>query len=455
MGKSIVISVNLAGTDFTREYAVEPDRPLVELVRRVAEDQNVPLVTRQGRPLAWEAEGPDWREGKTGRTDLTRTQPLDRIAARMQEEFGDRSPLFMISVTIPGAAEALTERAEADKRAEIAARLAQREAERLAEEAAMGPGLVEGQDEDVVTERVAAISDRVLEDQATEPTGAPPQRPGAVDIRTPGGPSHARGSGQDGRPVEQRIRRADQGAGPGTGERRARRAKQGAGGAGGGARRRKGGKKKGAVLWGLPMGAVIGIAAGAFVMVGLLVTVIAVSAGGDDAEVTPAPRVTPPPDVVVDIPVATPAPTPAPTEATPPPIKFETFYSKGSVDRNSAKSTGAQVSSFAMSEVKLGYKVNLASPGSHTVALKGRFTLKVSDGGSTLTGASSKSCRAVTVGQEAPVSVHWTGSSVSAVVNGKRCGPVSVSGTSGFPAWQFTFDPGVSITGLWAKAPAE
>ena len=434
MGKAIQITVALAGTDFASDYEIDPVRPLVELVRRVAKDQDVPLVTRQGRPLAWEAEGPDWREGKTGRTDLTRTQPLDRIVDRMRAEHGNRSPLFMITVTIPGAAEALTERAEAAKRSEIEERLAQREAERQAELAAMGPGLVDG-DDDVVTERVPAITDRVLDDQATEPMGTPPQRPGAIDIRDPGAPSQPRRQGADGKPVEQRIRRA------------------GPGGAGG---RRKKGTKKAGVLWGLPMGAVIGIGAGAFVMLALLVTVIAVSAGGGTEEsVIPTPMATPVPDVVVDIPVATPPPTPEPTEATPPPIEFETFYSKGTVDRNSAKSTGAQVSSYAKGEVKLGYKVNLAGPGSHTVGLKNRFTLKVSDAGSTLSGASSKSCRSATVGKDSRVSLHWTGDKVSAVVSGKRCGPVRVSSTSGFPAWQFTFDQGVSISGLWAKAPVE
>ncbi len=465
MGKSITITVRLADTDFAQDYEVDPERPLVELVRRVAKDQDVPLVTRQGRPLAWEAEGPDWREGKTGRTDLTRTQPLDRIATRVLADEGEKSPLFMITVTIPGAAEALEERAEEAKRAEIEARLAQREAERAAAEAehkaameAMGPGL-DG-DEDIVTERVPAITDGALEDQATEPMGAPPQRPGAIDIRTPGAPTRPRRPGEGGQPVEQRIRRAgtqerrggpgtqERRGGPGTQERRAR--KPGSGG------RRKKSKKKAGVLFGLPMGAVIGIAAGGVLMLGLLVTVIAVSVGGDDEPtVTPTATITPVPDVVVDIPVVTPPPTPAPTVATPPPVKFVTFFSKGTVDRNSAGSAGAQISSFAKSEVKLGYRVNLASSGSHTVGLKGRFTLKVSDGGSTLSGGSTKSCRAVTVGKEAKVSLHWTGDRVTAWVNGGRCGPVSVAGTSGFPAWKFSFDPGVTITGLWAKAPAE
>ena len=231
MSASIVITVSLAGTDFSQDYEVDPERPLVELVRRVAKDQDVPLVTRQGRPLAWEAEGPDWREGKTGRTDLTRTQPLDRIADRMRGEHGNRSPLFMITVTIPGAAEALLERAEEAKRAEIEARLAQREAERQAELAAMGPGLVGDGEEEILTERIPAITERVLEDQATEPMGVPPQRPGAVDIRTPGAPTQ---------PVEQRIRRASSDGGPSTQERRARRPKQGGGGAGRRARRRRG-----------------------------------------------------------------------------------------------------------------------------------------------------------------------------------------------------------------------
>jgi hypothetical protein len=440
MGKPIVITVEILEADFIADYEVDPDRPLVDLVRRIAKEEGIALVTRSGRPLSWEARGPDWREGKEGITDLIRTQPLSRIAERAAEEHGDRSPLFLVELNIPGAAASIQGARDAAKSAEIEARLAAREAEREAErqrlegEARSRLAEMDGV-EDIVTQPMESIvppagpADISLEDAPTELDRAPPGPPGAaLNIREPAAPE---------KPVEQRIRRAD-GAGP---KRKKKRKKKAAAATGPG---------------GLPLPWLIGggVALAGLVLVVIVVAVVASSE--PEPEPTPTPTPATVPDVVVDIPIATktPEPTPPPAE-TPPPVKFETYYSKGTLTRNNGEATGAQISSYAKSEVKLGYKVNLAASGAHTIGLKGRFKLKVTDGGSTLSGGSTKACRAIPVGKEVRVSLHWTGDTVSARINGKRCGPIPVSGTSGFPGWQFDIDPGVTLTGVWASAPVE
>ena len=60
----IRITVELVDADFRKDFEVDSDQPLNELVIRVAKEEGVPLRTRQGRPLAWTAEGPEWRGGK-------------------------------------------------------------------------------------------------------------------------------------------------------------------------------------------------------------------------------------------------------------------------------------------------------------------------------------------------------------------------------------------------------
>ncbi len=475
MASSIVVRVEITDAGFAQEYEVDPTRPLVDLVRRIANEENIPLVTRSGRPLAWEAEGPDWRPGKEGRTDLTRTQTLTKITERVLEEQGPGAPLFMISLTIPGAAEAIGSAREEAKLQEIKDRLDQREAEREAERKA-ALGAMETAEhmtlppDDVVTERMPSAGpppptppNLSVEDQPTQ-QAAPPQRPapgGVPDV--PGKPT--------GRPVEQRIRRADR-SGGGTGRRAAasgtgrkaaasgtgrKAAASGTGrrAAGGGTGRRgaaKGGKGKGkkgaaAVASGPPMGLIIGGAAAAFVAVVIIVAVT----GKEEPEPTPTPVATAPPEVVIDIPIATPEPTPEPVVVeTPPPVKFNTFFSTAELTRNTGGEIGARISSFAKSEVKMGYRAT----GPHTTSLKNRFTLKVGESSTTLTGSKSKTCKGAPTGSETKVSIHWKGDTVTARVGGSRCGPVPVSSSSGFAAWKFDVG-GSRLNKLWASAPEE
>ena len=70
-----------------------------------------------------------------------------------------------------------------------------------------------------------------------------------------------------------------------------------------------------------------------------------------------------------------PEPTPAPVvEATPPPMKLETFFSKGSISKYTAKQDAARLTSFAQTNVLLGYKAKHTAPGeTHTVELEGRL----------------------------------------------------------------------------------
>ena len=453
MADPIVVRVEIPDAEFASEYEVDPDRPLVDLVRRIADEEGIPLVTRQGRPLAWEAEGPDWRPGKEGRTDLTRTQPLSKIVDALTERGVSGSPLFMVSLIIPGAGEAIGEAREEAKRKEIEERLAQRQAERHAEreargepvlqtEAEMIPFQPDGDDDaedDVVTTEMSAA----IEDAETEMMPPPPRPPRqALDVRDP-------------KPVEQRIRRGGAAgagaAGAGTagatatGETRRRKKKKGKKGKGGGSSS----AAPGTTIAGYPVTWVVGGAAAATLMLAAVVVIAVVASKEPEPEPTPEPTPEEVPDVVVDIPMATPAPTPEPVVETPPPRKFTTFYSTSTVDRNSAGSVGAQISSFAKSEVKVGYRAT----GSHTVRLKGRFDLYVGESASTLEGASSRTCKGAPSGKETKVFIHWEGDSVTARVGNSRCGPVSVKGTSGFPGWKFEPGAGMTMTKLWASAP--
>lgn len=440
--------MEIPDAEFGGEYEVDPDRPLVDLVRRIAEEQNIPLVTRQGRPLAWEAEGPDWRPGKTGRTDLTRTQPLSKIVDHIVEDGGSGSPLFMISLVIPGAAEAIGEARDDAKRKEIEDRLAERQAERRAERVARGepehtaPHMIpfepEADEEDIVTGEMS------LEDEPTE-QAPPPRRTRTPDQLEPA-------------PVESRIRRAGTAAAVGVGAAAVGAAAVGAGGAPAPRAKKKRKKKPPPPTGGLPP-TIAGIstplflggaAAAATVFVGLLVIGVVASRKPVPPPPEPTPEVVP--DVVVDIPIeSTPAPTPAPERDTPPARKFTTFYSSSSVDRNNAGSVGAQISSYAKSEVKVGYRAT----GAHTVRLKGRFDLYVGETASTLEGASSKTCKGAPTGGDTKVFIHWEGSSVTARIGNSRCGPVSVKGSGGFPGWKFEPGAGETLSKLWASAPDE
>ena len=148
MADEIVVRIEISGAEYQKDYPVDPSRPLMELLQTVAKDEGIPLRKKSGHPLRWSAEGPDVRPGKEGEwAELTRTQPLTRISKILVEKLGPRSPLFSIRFEIPGAAEALNEKREVEKREEIAARMAQRAAERDAREAAER------------AERVAAMGD--------------------------------------------------------------------------------------------------------------------------------------------------------------------------------------------------------------------------------------------------------------------------------------------------------
>ncbi|MCP4872632.1 MAG: hypothetical protein GY898_28405 [Proteobacteria bacterium] len=447
MADPVVVRVEIPDAEFGGEYEVDPDKPLVDLVRRIAEEENIPLVTRQGRPLAWEAEGPDWRPGKTGRTDLTRTQALSKIVNHIVEEGGGGSPLFMISLVIPGAADAILAARDDAKRQEIEERLAERQAERHAERIAHGepehtaphmvpfqPDLDDDDDQDdIVTGEIS------LEEEETE-LAPPPRRTRQPDQLEP-------------RPVESRIRRAGTAAAVGVG------AAAVAGGAAAGARKKK--RKKKApppptgglppTIAGISTPLFLGGAAAATVMLmGLIVVGFVATRKPEPPPPEPTPEVVP--EVVVDIPIeSTPEPTPPPERETPPPRKFTTFYSSSNVDRNSSGAVGAQISSYAKGEVKVGYRAS----GAHTVRLKGRFDLYVGETASTLEGASSKTCKGAPSGGDTKVFIHWEGDRVTARVGSSRCGPVSVKGSGGFPGWKFEPGAGQTLSKLWASAPDE
>ncbi len=415
---TIRITVELVDADFRKDYDVDPDEPLSNLVIQVAEEEGVPLRTRQGRPLAWTAEGPEWRGGKEGWTDYVRTQPLAPVAEEMRARHGDRSPLFEVRIDIPGAGEALHEGREAAKREEIARRLAEREAERRAE---LGP----------LADQVEMMDASIVEEELeTEPPGADSRirRAGAA------GAGAAIGLGVAAGAAEGRIRR--KGADASGGKKKAAPKKP------------AGGKKKAATA--RPAWFVPAVAGGAgLLVVGLLVAVVALSGG----EPEPAPTPTPAPvveDVPVDMPMATPTPAPPKVEATPTPIPMVVFYSKGEVTRTGAKAAGAQLSSFARPDVRLDYTAT--GSGGHSVTLKNRFTVTVGPNGGSFEGASSKAIPAQTVAPQTRMQVHYDGANVTVRVGRKRYGPWPAKASGGFPAWQFTMDPDVTFKGLSAAS---
>jgi len=164
-----------------------------------------------------------------------------------------------------------------------------------------------------------------------------------------------------------------------------------------------------------------------------------------------------PPETPIDVPMQAPEPEPEPEPepVTPPPVKFTTFYSTGSVSSGSSASAGAQLSSFAKQELKLGYTVPGDAAGGHSIELKGRFTLTVAESGSSLQGGSTASCAGAPAGSDTRVSIQWSGDTVSARVGGSRCGPVPVASQSGFAAWKFKVPSGSQLKGLWASAPED
>lgn len=402
---SIRITIELVDADFRKDYDVDPSEPLNQLVARVARDEGVPLRTRQGRPLAWTAEGPEWRGDKSGWTDFVRTQPLQPVADSMVARHGARSPLFELRIDIPGAREALHGAREQAKASEIERRLAEREAERDAEIQAE------------MAEAGVVISAPTGEFEQQPP---PPPEP----IQDPGAESRIR---RRARPAEDDVLTVmDEPP------------------------KKKKKKKKAAPPpperppWLIPA-----IAGGGLLLVGLLI-VVATSGGEPEPTPTPTPVVVK--DVPIDMPMATPPPRPTAAPATPTPVPMKTFYSKGEVTRTGAKAAGAQLSSFAKPDVKLVYTVT--GDGGHTVSLKGRFTVNVGPNGGSFNGASTRKISGATVAPQTKMQVHYDGAKVTIRVGRKRYGPWPAKESRGFPAWQFTLEPSVTMTNLRASSTA-
>ncbi len=489
MADPIVVSVEIAGAEYIREFEVDPEEQLVKLLQRVADEEQIPLRKKSGHPLVWTAEGPDTREDHAGEwTELTRTQPLSRISEVVVERYGMRSPLFTIRFNIPGAGEALTERREIEKREEIAAKMAQRAAERQAEKSA---SIGEAEDEFVLD--YAAPAAPAVEPPTFRPE--PPTIDGGGGLGTAAavggaavavGAAAARGGGASGG-AESRIRR--RGATPdGPTEGRSKAAGKGRSGSGKGAGGKSaggksaagknaggksaggkgksttsGGMKKaksgasgpfaGTPLENVPVWAVAaGAATGGLLLIGLLVMVFS---GGKEE---PAPEPTPPPPVAVtDIEIATPPPPPPKPvavveEVTPPPM--EQFYSRSKMVSYQAKEVSAQLTSFTKTNVEIVYSVNHPAPGlSHTISLEGRFKVKISDGGGNMNGKAFKA--GVTPGKATRVTLRYDGKNLSVRVGGSRAGSWTVPDSGGFPRWRFDLDPDVEITGLRASAQAE
>lgn len=474
MAETIVVRVEIAEADYAKDFEVDPEEPLVKLLQKVAKEENIPLRKKSGHPLVWTAQGPDVREGFEGDwADLTRTQPLSRLSKKIIERFGTRSPLFSIRFDIPGAAEAIGEKREDEKRAEIEARMAQREAERQAERAAAAAARADALGEveqelvmdyqpppdEVRTElafedepETVLDSDRIR--GARETAG----RAGAAAAGAALVGAAAVGAAASG--LEGRIKRRGSSEGNGDGSSSKRKGSKSASGKGSGKGSKggagkgkgKGGASKGGAsgpLANLPPWALPAAGGGALLFVGLLFVLFS---GGDEPEPTPEP-VTPPP-AVEDIEVATPEPTPPPPpkEEAPTPPPMEQFYSRGNFVHYQAKEVSAQLTSFAKTDVQLTWTATHAEAGiSHGISLQGRFDLKFTDSGGTMNGKPFKA--AVTPGQGTRITLRYDGSRLSVRVGGRSAGSWGVADGGGFPRWTLTMDPGVSIAGLRATAP--
>jgi len=380
----ITISVEIIEAEFRQEYSVDPTAPLTELVRRISEEEGFPLRTKSGRPIAWTAEGPSWRPGKTELTDLVRTQSLEKIAQRFLDEETQQTPLFSIVLDIPGAADAIGTRRQEDKLASIDETLGQRKKERID---AMG----KGDDFTMDTAERAVLP---------EPPPAPPPKP-----------------------VESRIRRAP------TKPRRP-------------PPKQASGPNK-TLLIGLGGGGCV-----LFLLVALVAAIL--------LKPEPPPPVEPAPVEAAPVPVAVPvAPPPPPkvVEATPPPLK--TFFHKGHITRSAAPQAGAQLSSFGKERISLSYTVRQSGSGSHTVSLKGRFSVTITDSGGRIEvegrGGHPISKGAV-VGKDTRVNISNLNGAVSVKVGGKRYGPYKVKKSSSFPAWKISIKSGATLENMKASS---
>tara|TARA_Y100001968_G_scaffold19429_1_gene15268 strand:- start:629 stop:1234 length:606 start_codon:yes stop_codon:yes gene_type:complete len=190
----------------------------------------------------------------------------------------------------------------------------------------------------------------------------------------------------------------------------------------------------------------------------VLVLLIAVAAVLLKPKPAPPPAVEKPVVKPAPMPVAVPvAPPPEPVEvkeATPPPLKV--FFSKSSVQRSGAAGTAAQLTSFAKERISLRYVVRQGSAGDHTIALKGRFSVTISDSGGTVKALSEHSIsKGAAIGKDTPVTISNLGGAVSVKVGGKRFGPYKVASSKSFPAWKISMGSGVSLHGMKASARSE
>jgi len=413
---NITISVEILEAHFRKDYSVDAADPLTDLVRRISEEEGFPLRTPTGRPIAWTAEGPSWRPGKTENTDLVRTQSLDKIAQRFLDEGGSKAPLFAIALDIPGAAEAIGTRRAEQKLDSIDETLQQRRRERLDELNTDADFTMDTAEQNVIPDPVAL------------PLEPPPPPPPAA--RAPQAPPPSAPAPPDPKPVESRIRRAP--SGPRKKPRRTAAPKRGAG---------------------LSKSTLVAIGGGGCVVL-LVIVAIAV--------VLLVPKKEPPPAVVAapapaPMPVAVPVVAPPPPKAeapTPPPLK--SFFSRKEISRSSAASAAAALTSFAKENIRLSYTVRQTQSGSHTVSLKGRFSVTITEkGGIVQTSAGHPISRGAAIGKDTRVHISNLDGAVSVKVGGKRYGPYSVPASGSFPAWKISIKSGATLHNMKASARAE
>jgi len=464
---TVRVLIEIDDTEYSVVHQIETEDPIVKTLQKIAKSEQIPLRTKSGRPYPWTVEGPDVRPGREGGwTDLTRTQTTERIEEWYTEE--ERSDtddyLFRLKFFIPGAVEAINEKQQAEKIAEIERRMAQRAAER--EQAA-------------AAEREAAVAEMgTAEDFTMAPPPPPPPPPGlttavpdapppdapaphappppvpppppGLTTAVPDAPARPRPPAPRPPPpvpdvdedtVTQRVASHPPAARPA--QDRIKRAPK--------RKKRKAApppKKKGPPKW------VYAAGAGVLVVGGL---VAAMMGGEPEPEPTPVPTPMPTPPPVTDLVIKkeeTPEPTPLP-EATPVPVKLETFFSKGQITKYTAKQDAARLTSFAQTDVLLFYKANHPAPGeAHIIELEGRFRVEITDTSSGIfTGGSAITVPGtVTVGTPTSVSLRFDGKKLTVNVGGKRKS-ATIGGSSGFPRWRSKVPGDATLTGFVAKAP--
>jgi hypothetical protein len=424
---SVRTLIEIDDTEYSVVHEIETTDPIVKTLQKIAKSEGIPLRTKTGRPYPWTVEGPDVRPGREGGwTDLTRTQTTERIHEWHTEEGAPAGAdyLFRIKFFIPGAVEAINEKRETEKIAEIERRMAQRAAER--EDAASA-------------DREARVADLgAAQDFTMAPPPPPPPPPpiaaavavAAVAVAAPAPPPPPPPAQSvvtqriEPKPAEARIKRAP--------KKKKRKAAPP--------------PKTGVPKWVYGAGAAV-----------LVVGVLAVALSGGEPPPPPVATPAPTPPPVTDLIVKkepTPEATPVP-EATPPPIKLETFFSKGSITKYTAKQDAARLTSFAQTDVLLIYKANHTVPGeTHIIELEGRFRVEVSDTGAGIFGGGKAVSvpGTVTVGSPTSVSLRFDGKKLVVNVGGKRK-TMSVAPSEGFPRWRIKVPGDATLSGFVAKGP--